>query len=69
LLDNIGPATWVAEGKGTRVVYTFFDPDCPYCHKLYDALHPLGPKQYLKLRWIPVGMLADTSLDKAAAIL
>lgn len=69
LLDNIDQATWIAEGSGKRILYIFFDPDCPYCHKLYDTLRPLVAKRDLQLRWIPVGMLADTSLDKAAAIL
>jgi thiol:disulfide interchange protein DsbG len=69
LLDNIDQATWIAEGNGKHVVYIFFDPDCPYCHKLYDALRPLIAKQDLQLRWIPVGMLTDSSLGKAAAIL
>jgi len=69
LLDNIDQTTWIAEGKGKRIVYIFFDPDCPYCHKLYDVLRPLVAKQDLQLRWIPVAMLADTSLGKAAAIL
>jgi len=69
LLDNIDQATWVAEGKGEHVIYIFFDPNCPYCHKLYDALRPLVAKQDLQLRWIPVGMLTDTSQGKAATIL
>jgi len=69
LLDSIDQATWVAEGKGKHIVYIFFDPDCPYCHKLYDALRPLVAERNLQLRWIPVGMLAATSLGKAAAIL
>ncbi|MGD8842075.1 MAG: thioredoxin fold domain-containing protein [Gammaproteobacteria bacterium] len=69
LLDSIDQATWVAEGKGKHIVYIFFDPDCPYCHKLYNELRPLVAERDLQLRWIPVGMLAATSLGKAAAIL
>ncbi len=69
LLEDIDEATWIAEGKGNRVVYIFFDPNCPYCHKLYEALRPQMAEEDLQLRWIPVGMLTPTSQGKAAAIL
>lgn len=69
LLDDINQATWVSQGGGNRVLYIFFDPNCPYCHRLYLALSPLVKSENLQLRWIPVGMLADASLSKAAAIL
>ena len=69
LLDNIDQATWIVEGDGNHIVYIFFDPNCPYCHKLYESLRPLIGVMALQLRWIPVGMLAESSPDKAAAIL
>jgi thiol:disulfide interchange protein DsbG len=69
LLEDIDEATWIAEGKGNRIVYIFFDPNCPYCHKLYEALQPQIAGKDLQLRWIPVGMLTPTSQGKAAAIL
>ena len=69
LLDNIDQATWLSEGDGKHIVYIFFDPDCPYCHKLYESLRPLIGEMALQLRWIPVGMLAASSPGKAAAIL
>jgi len=69
LLDNIDQASWLTEGDGKHIVYIFFDPDCPYCHKLYESLRPLVAEMALQLRWIPVGMLAATSPGKAAAIL
>jgi thiol:disulfide interchange protein DsbG len=62
-------ASWVAEGKGSRVLYIFFDPNCPYCHKLYESLRTRVGKNDLELRWIPVGILMTTSFGKAAAIL
>ncbi|MHB8252721.1 MAG: thioredoxin fold domain-containing protein [Acidiferrobacter sp.] len=62
-------AASIPEGVGTRHLYVFFDPNCPYCHDLYDSLQPLiGPKG-LKVDWIPVGILALTSFGKAAALL
>lgn len=67
--NAIEKASWVAEGKGTRILYIFFDPNCPYCHKLYESLRTHVGKNDLELRWIPVGILMTTSFGKAAAIL
>ena len=69
LLDDIDQATWITEGSGKHIVYIFFDPNCPHCHKLYETLRPLIARRDLQLRWVPVAMLTDTSLGKAAAIL
>jgi thiol:disulfide interchange protein DsbG len=69
LLDDIDQATWITEGNGKHIVYIFFDPNCPHCHKLYETLRPLISRRDLQLRWIPVAIFSDTSLDKAAAIL
>jgi thiol:disulfide interchange protein DsbG len=69
LLDHIQQATYVAEGNGPRVLYIFFDPNCPYCHALYQNLRPWVGKNGLQIRWIPVGILTSSSEPKAAAIL
>ena len=62
-------ANWVAQGQGRHMIYIFFDPNCPYCHRLYTDLQPLIKPYGLTLRWIPVGILTATSPGKAAAIL
>lgn len=62
-------ATWIAEGNGPRLVYIFFDPECPYCHKLYQETRSSIGRDGLQLRWIPVGILMPSSAGKAAAIL
>jgi thiol:disulfide interchange protein DsbG len=62
-------ATWVAEGAGKHVVYVYFDPNCPYCHKLYLELQPYVRKGGYDVRWVPVGILMGSSHGKAAAIL
>ena len=69
VLAQIGQATWIAEGHGKRAIYIFFDPNCPYCHKLYGKLRPYVGKDNLQFRWVPVGVLTPSSLPKAAAIL
>ena len=62
-------STWIGEGRGTRVLYIFFDPNCPYCHQLYGMLRAFVGKADVQLRWVVLGMLTPSSLPKAAAIL
>jgi len=69
LFSDINQATWIAEGKSTRVVYVFFDPNCPYCRKLFIHTRPWVKANKLQLRWVPVGILTTTSPGKAAAML
>jgi thiol:disulfide interchange protein DsbG len=69
MLQQMGRTTAVTLGRGPRVVDVFFDPNCPYCHELYDDLRPWVGKQGLQLRWIPVAVLAPSSEGKAAALL
>lgn len=69
LLEQLPKTTAVSLGIGPRVVSVFFDPNCPYCHELYDAAkHEVG-REGLQFRWIPVAVLAPGSEGKAAAIL
>jgi thiol:disulfide interchange protein DsbG len=58
---EVGPA------MSARVVYVFFDPQCPHCSALWYAAKPL--KSQAKFIWIPVRLLNDTSLGQGAAIL
>jgi thiol:disulfide interchange protein DsbG len=69
MLHQMGQTTAVTLGAGPRVVDVFFDPNCPYCHELYEDLEPWVGKQSLQLRWIPVAVLAPSSEGKAAAML
>lgn len=69
ILHAAKDATWIAEGEGPRLVYIFFDPNCPYCHKLYQDSRRWVGRDGLQLRWIPVGILMPSSAGKAAAIL
>ena len=69
VLADMGKATVIAEGKGARVLYIFFDANCPYCHELYTALRSEVGKDGLEFRWVPVAVLTPTSVTKGAAIL
>lgn len=69
MLADIQQATWIRDGKSAHVMYVFFDPNCPYCHKVFEMLRPAVQRGDVELRWIVVGKLMATSIGKAAAIL
>jgi thiol:disulfide interchange protein DsbG len=69
MLTDIGQVTAITEGKGPHVIYIFFDPNCPYCHKLYENTRTWIKEGKVELRWVPVGILTTTSPGKAAALL
>ncbi len=69
LYRALAGATAITEGQGPRVVYDFFDPNCPYCHILYERLQGLIGPYHLTVHEIPVGYLTSSSMGKAAALL
>ncbi|HWR87221.1 MAG TPA: thiol:disulfide interchange protein DsbG [Acidiferrobacterales bacterium] len=69
MLANIQQATWIRDGKSAHVMYVFFDPNCPYCHKVYEMLRPQVQRGEVELRWVVIGKLMATSPGKAAAML
>lgn len=69
VLADLPKATWIAEGKGQRVVYIFIDANCPSCALLYRNLRTLIELQDLQIRWVPVAVVNATSPGKGAAIL
>ena len=69
LLQRLNHAHWIAQGHGPHILYVIFDPNCPYCHALYDELQPHIHPDQLTVRYVPVGYLAPSSFGKAAAIL
>lgn len=69
MLTDIDQASWISEGKSPHVVYIFFDPNCPFCHKLYLSTRAWVQQGKLELRWIPTGILMTTSRGKAIAML
>jgi len=69
LLADVDDTTWITEGTGRKVLYVVIDPNCPYCHKLWERLRGPVERGELQVRWIIVGYLTSTSPGKAAAIL
>lgn len=70
--SEIESSSWVAEGatdeQAKSIIYGFFDANCVYCHLSWLAFKPYMDAG-LQVRWIPVGLLAESSAGKAAAIL
>lgn len=64
-------ANWVRDGNADApvIVYTFTDPNCPFCHRFRKAAEPWIDAGKVQLRHVMVGILAQDSLPKAATIL
>lgn len=62
---------WIQDGDvdAPRVIYTFTDPNCPYCRQLWQDTRPWVEAGDVQLRHIMVGILAPDSPGKAAALL
>lgn len=57
----------VGQAMSSRVVYVFFDPQCPHCAALWAAAKPL--KSQARFVWIPVGLINDKSSVQGALLL
>lgn len=57
----------VGSTMSKRVVYVFFDPQCPHCAALWDAARPLKPQA--RFVWIPVALINEKSAPQGAAIM
>jgi len=69
--DALENAEWIAEGSvdADRIVYTFTDANCPFCHQLWLASRPWVESGSVQLRHVMVGIIRPDSAGKAAAIL
>lgn len=66
---QLDQADWIAEGSAepNQIVYVFSDPNCPYCHALWQSARPyLG--RGIELRHIIVGVMHSSSMGRAAQI-
>ena len=64
-------STWIVDGvkNAPRVIYTFTDPNCPYCNKFWNDARPWVTTGKVQVRHIMVAVLGPTSAGKAAALL
>lgn len=68
LWDRAEKRRWVQEGKSGKIIYVMFDPNCPYCHRLWGTLRAGVQSGKIQVRWLPVAILKDTSKGLGAAI-
>lgn len=64
-------SAWIADGakSAPRVIYTFTDPNCPYCNKFWNDARPWVKAGKVQIRHVMVAILGPTSPGKAAALL
>ena len=69
--NKLDASAWVRDGRADapRVVYTFSDANCPYCHRFWEAARPRVDSGKVQLRHVMVGVIREDSPAKAAAIL
>lgn len=69
--DKLETSNWILDGSPTAdtIIYAFDDPNCPYCHKFRKAAQPWIESGQVQVRHIMVGVLAPSSLPKAATIM
>lgn len=69
--SQLQTSDWVGDGASNaeRVIYTFTDPNCPFCSKFWEQARPWVESGNVQLRHILVGILREDSAGKAAAIL
>ncbi len=56
-------------GSGGPILTAFIDPNCSYCHLLYQEVMPYVLKKKIRVRFVMVGVVKADSKDRAAAIL
>lgn len=69
-LESLDPEHLITQGPASApTLYAFIDPNCIYCHRLYQRAQPLITSGALQVHWIMVGVLGPSSFARAAAIL
>ncbi|UYG02666.1 thiol:disulfide interchange protein DsbG [Halomonas sp. LR3S48] len=71
LWQRLEQSHWIADGsaEAPRVLYTFTDPNCPYCRQFWQTARPWVDAGEVQLRHVMVGVLEQDSPAKAAALL
>lgn len=68
---DVESSSWVQDGSvdSDVVLYTFTDPNCPYCALFREQLDPYIQSGQIQLRHIMVGVIAPNSSDISSFIL
>lgn len=69
--SQLESSEWVLDGSADapRVVYTFSDPNCPFCNQLWQETRPWVDAGKVQLRHVMVGVIKQDSANKVATIL
>lgn len=67
LLQRAANGFTVGQELSPRIVYVFYDMQCPHCGHLWESSKPLHKN--VKFVWVPVGMLSRASIAQGATIL
>ncbi|MDX1464607.1 MAG: thiol:disulfide interchange protein DsbG [Halomonas sp.] len=69
--QSLEQSHWIRDGDpdAERILYTFTDPNCPYCERFHAQSRPWVEAGRVQLRHIMVGILESDSPAKAAALL
>ena len=64
----IGDNTILTEGSedAEKELWVFFDPNCPHCHTIWKTTRSFIESGELKVNWMPVAFLSNTSAGKVA---
>ncbi len=69
--NYVGNVTYIQQGANNapHQAYIVFDPNCIFCHRLFEALQPAITQGQVAVRWIPVAFLKSSSQGRVYAIL
>lgn len=62
-------SNWIGIGSGSRIVYAFFDPFCPYCYDFWQKAKPWIESNKVQMRILLVGIIRKDSGVRAAALI
>lgn len=71
LYQALQTANFVEQGQenAARSIYVIFDPNCIFCHALFEAAQKQVDAGGLAIRWVPIGIIKRSSPLKVMAIL
>lgn len=69
--EALGESAWIADGDDSaeRIVYTFTDPNCPFCSQFWQSARPWIDAGDVQLRHVMVGILQRDSPRLAISLL
>lgn len=69
--NYLANVSYIQQGSNSapHQAYIVFDPNCIFCHRLFETLQPFIQNGSLAIRWVPVAFLKATSTGRAYAML